>query len=411
MKILQKIVFLQKSSGKFKKKRFDIEKYTFFFDKIGVTRLGLGTAKKYYEREKMKKLLSVSIMAMLAVSPMMANADPVSNTHGPTHSETANSAASGVVAPFASESITTDDQAGIASAAYVKGAYNAAIRAVNTVAADVASVSTNLDGTITNKINAAGGAGIAAANGKVSIDLATSNSGLAFDGEGDAGKLKVAITTNNVASGSLATGTANNDKLATQGYVADTAASAASTALTDYKVKDVAANGDIEVDANGNIDLSTAAHNLLTGAVQDVSEGTTAGTIKVDGTDVAVHGLAAVATSGNYSDLTVADGAIAQSKINGLSTALSGASTAAVTTIEGKLDDGANGYDIDAKTLKIQGTSVATKADVASTVSAATVTTSGTINLYNAWGATTTTPVTVQTTGGVDDITYTEPQG
>ena len=280
LKILQKIVFLQKSSGKFKKKRFDIEKYTFFFDKIGVTRLGLGTAKKYYEREKMKKILSVSIMAMLAVSPMMAHAvtplsqQPVTN---PTHTNSNNYDTTANSGPqYAAVEINQEDQTGVASAAYVKGAYNEAIRAVNKVAAMATATADGLDTAITNKINAAGGAGIAASNGKVSIDLATSNSGLAFDGEGDAGKLKVAITTNNVASGSLATGdqaNAENTKLATQGYVDKAEASAktyadglasnydaaGSAATAEQNAKDYADGLASNYDAAGSADAAETA--------------------------------------------------------------------------------------------------------------------------------------------------------
>ena len=88
--------------------------------------------------KKMKKILSVSIVAMLAVSPMMANAAALDPQ--PTYNPTAGSGnATTIAAPYASKTITTEDQQGVASAAYVKGAYNEAIRAVNKVAVDAGS--------------------------------------------------------------------------------------------------------------------------------------------------------------------------------------------------------------------------------------------------------------------------------
>lgn len=348
----------------------------------------------------MKKLLSVSIMAMLAVSPMMAHAEPVvldpQNSHGPAHSNTANSAANGIVAPFASETIYDTDQAGVASAAYVKGAYNAAIRAVNTVAADVATAKAVTDGienTIKTKINDAAGNG-----------LSTNNNGV----------LSV-NTAETVADGG--TGYVTSNLLYDQGYQnATQVGNAIDTKLTDYKVKDVANDGGIEKDASGNISLTSAVQaslgkantalqtdSALNGA--NLTNGTVAfgklnGAAYVDSTE-------AISTS-TANDTTLATSKAVKDYVDASNTS---AVSAAEFVVQNKLDDGATGYDIDAKTLKIQGTSVATKADVASTVSAASVTTSGTINLYNAWGATTTTPVTVTTTGGVDDFTYTEPQG
>jgi len=73
----------------------------------------------------MKKLLGVSIMAMLAVSPMMASAalDPAST---------------------AGANATVD--AAVATAGYVKGAYNAAIGEINTVISEVNSLSQTVAG-------------------------------------------------------------------------------------------------------------------------------------------------------------------------------------------------------------------------------------------------------------------------
>ena len=91
----------------------------------------------------MKKLLSVSLIAMLAVSPMMANAaavagDPTSyGNEQPTG--TAKDAVLGGTPLYqlVEANATTDKNA--ASAGYVKGAYNAAIKAVNRVHEEVAT--------------------------------------------------------------------------------------------------------------------------------------------------------------------------------------------------------------------------------------------------------------------------------
>ena len=68
----------------------------------------------------MKKLLGVSIVAMLAVMPMMAHAAGIAPTAATTSSD-----------PYLGVNVATTDQGHIASTAYVKGAYNAAIGAVN----------------------------------------------------------------------------------------------------------------------------------------------------------------------------------------------------------------------------------------------------------------------------------------
>ena len=75
-------------------------------------------------------------------------------------------------------------------------------------------------------------------------------------------------------------------------------------------------------------------------AVKSVAEGSTNGTVSVNGTDVAVHGLGSAA----YTDSTDYDGA------------------GAAAAVETKLTTGggASGYDINAKTLKVQGVNVAT---------------------------------------------------
>ena len=83
----------------------------------------------------MKKLLGISLVAVLAVSPLMANAAIPAGESG-LASNAENVAIAGAGKYYAGKAISDADRAATASAAYVKGAYNDAISAVNKVAED-----------------------------------------------------------------------------------------------------------------------------------------------------------------------------------------------------------------------------------------------------------------------------------
>lgn len=74
----------------------------------------------------MKKILGISLVAVLAVSPLMARAEGTNPTAATTTSE-----------PYLGKAITEADRAATASAAYVKGAYNDAIGAVNAISGQI----------------------------------------------------------------------------------------------------------------------------------------------------------------------------------------------------------------------------------------------------------------------------------
>ena len=83
-----------------------------------------------------KKLLSIAIIAALPFGAMAANisgdmytAPTAADTNHPAPTTNAN-------APYGRANIDTDDQEHIATTAYVKGAYNSAIAAVNKVNSD-----------------------------------------------------------------------------------------------------------------------------------------------------------------------------------------------------------------------------------------------------------------------------------
>jgi hypothetical protein len=112
----------------------------------------------------------------------------------------------------------------------------------------------------------------------------------------------------------------------------------------DTTLADYATSGDLTTGLAGKQDTIDAEHKLSASLVD---------------------GLSNVATSGNFSDLTVADNAIAMSKVDGLTDALDGKADAATTL---------SGYGItDAYTKTQVDTALAGKADAATTYTKARV--------------------------------------
>jgi hypothetical protein len=134
----------------------------------------------------MKKLLGISLVAVLAATPLMANAAApamINQEEAGLASDGTNVVTSTKGKYFAGKTIETTDAEKVATGAYVKGAYNAAISAINRVAEDTAT---------------SAGAGIDKTSGKFSLDVtkdANNNnaniSGLQFDGSGDAATVSV----------------------------------------------------------------------------------------------------------------------------------------------------------------------------------------------------------------------------
>lgn len=185
--------------------------------------------------------------------------------------------------------------------------------------------------------------------------------------------VEAATDTTNVATASYVKG-AYNAAMKAINKVSETANSA---------VKGVQVNGaDLTLDANGKANVT-------------VAEGSTNGTVAVNGADVSVHGLGTAA----FADTTAFDAA--------------GEAEAVKTAIEEKFDDGATGYDINAKTLKVQGADVLTgaaltdyakKTGVTQTITNSTI--AGTVPTVTVWGAETAS--TAQITANITGATYTE---
>ena len=92
---------------------------------------------------KMNKKRIVSLAIWLAL-PFAANAtDPVVAV-GPAHASS-NAVIATASAPYVTVTPSTADESHIATTAYVKGAYNDAIAAVNNVAGDVTTLTNNMD--------------------------------------------------------------------------------------------------------------------------------------------------------------------------------------------------------------------------------------------------------------------------
>ena len=198
----------------------------------------------------MKKLLNISVIAALAILPLAANAEVGDAITGadPTHSD----ATSGITATAAPKyALATEgaNDGNVATANYVKGAYNAAIKAINKVSETANSALQASD------ITSGAGNGTIAVNG---TDVSVTGLGsAAFVNTGDLAD--TANTYDNTGSGLTAT--------TIQDAIDEIAGTAGS-------------------------------------AVQSVTAGTGNGTIAVDGTDVSVTGLgsAAFVNTGDLAD-------------------------------------------------------------------------------------------------------------
>ncbi|MBQ6012276.1 MAG: hypothetical protein IJL23_04135 [Alphaproteobacteria bacterium] len=183
----------------------------------------------------MKKLLNISVIAALAVLPLAATAAVTDADPGATNAN----APVATNLPKYSLAQAGDNDGNVATAGYVKGAYNAAIKAIN----------------------------------------------------------KVSETAGNAANQDLtnlsATGKAN---VSAQGTV-DTSGS------TTYGAGTVGA-------------AINAIKTTADGAVQNVSEGSTNGTVSVDGTDVAVHGLGSAAYSATTDYISSTAGSVKTANID-----------------------------------------------------------------------------------------------
>ena len=208
----------------------------------------------------MKKILGISLVAVFAVAPLMARAE-TGLASEPTHAATAISGNTTTVAPqyeVASADSTTDGN--LATAGYVKGAYNAAIRGINKVAADAvqtanladksltidaASLSVNGAAVLTgadvankaDKATTLAGYGITDAYTKTQVDSAISSSATATlnSAKSYADGLATNYDEAGAAAAALNSAKSYADGLATNYDAAGTAATEAAAALNSAK--------------------------------------------------------------------------------------------------------------------------------------------------------------------------------
>ncbi len=337
---------------------------------------------KQKRKENMKKLLGISLVAVLAVSPLMANAAiPAGETGLAAGATGVNVAAGG--AYYAGKSITDADRAATASAAYVKGAYNDAISAVNKVAEQTSNIASNTYSK--DQVDAA-------LNGKQ--DLANSNI-----------TQEVADAHSSLTAGANVAG-----NLASVAGVAEGAAAAIATYgnIVTHNVSEFAT-------AEQGAKANSAVQSVTTGDAQSGN-----GTIKVDGNAVSVYGLGSAA----YTDSTAYDAAgaaaaaqtaaitaaatDATTKANAAQAAAEATAAADATTKANAAEQNAKDY-ADTAITNLNIGDYATKAGVLATVEAATVTAtvpsqsvSGTVPMMIEWGAINadTASVTGSTAGG-----------
>jgi len=328
-------------------------------------------------REKtMSKILGVSITAMLVAFPMVAGAT------GPTAAGTTDSPFSGVDVPVA-------DQGHIASTAYVKGAYNAALGAVNERLQNDANTPVNIDKSVrtvlrtnatgqgenqasdtalvtekaiavaltnvTNGASTSAGAGIdKSAAGEFSVDLAT-DSGLVIPDTGnDAGKLMVntgdgiAIDTNGAVGVDLATGSGlvvpdtGNDAGKLMVNAGDGVAIDANGAVT---VDLATTNPGLQIDANDKLDvklsgttLATDANGLKVNAITTTEVAANTLVVQSEGIGVADQTATGHATDEQIPTAYAVRSAI-DTAVNGMATQTGVEETIAATTIQVEIYD------------------------------------------------------------------------
>lgn len=245
----------------------------------------------------MKKLLKVSLTAMLVATPMIASAAtvPVAYVGGATVGQ--NGQLSAVTA-----------SADVASTSYVKGAYNELAQAINEVNANALTLSTAETGTYTN----------------TDSGLTSTTIGAAITELGTSKQDK--IDSSHTLDADLVDDSTSTNKFVT----------AADKTKWNDAVQNVKVNGTaLTEDSSGDVNLTVAT-------------GTTAGTIAVNGTDVAVKDVLTTDSTLDGSKLTagtVAETALAQ----GVQDKLAAASSALQ---ESDLDD--TTIEVDETSNKVQ---------------------------------------------------------
>ena len=239
----------------------------------------------------MKKILGVSFAAILAVSPMLAKADPV-YTSAPTAGTPQATVNQGPTYQLVDETAT----ANVASTSYVKGAYNAAIKAVNAENARATGVEGNLESLntgITDKSSLVGAinsvyTAATTEDGVQAVATGTTDAGSisVTDAEGNTTDVVIKdITTSNIEDNSIRTSTeqiraaasASDTELTTEKAVATAIESAVGNINTDLDNYATKSGAVVTLNNSGTVVYTTwgeDATDVAAGTVQ-LDEGNT----------------------------------------------------------------------------------------------------------------------------------------
>lgn len=214
----------------------------------------------------MRKLLGISLVAVLTVAPMLAMANPVAGSPTSYATQPTGSEKTAVMAgePLYQLSQSTGNDTKVATAGYVKGAYNAAIKAVNTVA-DMKQ--DKIDDLATIRTGAGKGA-----TAVQSVSMGSTNGTISVDGTDVAVKGLDAAAYKSV-TGATNTTTYTGTGLTTQGYVDEKVASATSgmakqTGVVET-IKDATFSGSIS-----NSSITATAAGSVSGSIVALTDWT-----------------------------------------------------------------------------------------------------------------------------------------
>lgn len=347
----------------------------------------------------MKKILNVSVIAVLAILPMAANAAVTDADPGQTNAD----------APVATNppkyslaAAHTTDDTHMATAGYVKGAYNAAIKAIN----KVSSTALTADGTatLTNKTIDANGTGNSITN--IETDnfnadaIVTSTEAIKLDGTGS----DTALPTEKAVAGAITT--------ATNGMVTETG----TQTLTNKTISGGTVSG--ATITGGTIDASStdisnlSASDFATGVVVSSTTGIAATTDAASDdklvTEKAIKAALTTATTGQVTldgtqtltnkTIDADDNTISDLELDNFKSGVVTTSVAAV----------ASASDTKVATEKAVASAIAdfaTKTGVTNTISNSTI--SGTVPVLTVWNDPT-SATTVGINASITGAAYTE---
>ncbi len=359
----------------------------------------------------MKKLLNISVIAALAVLPLAANAavGEVVSVADPAHS-TASGITAETAPKYALAVEAATDATNVATASYVKGAYNAAIKAINKVS-ETASNALTADGeaTLTNKA--------IDADDNTITDLGTNNfkTGVIVTEVGATGAdtalpteqaVREAITTattgmvtvdgtqtltNKAISGGTVSGAAISGGTVSGATITGGTIDASSTNISNLDTEDFAS--DVVRDSEDGIRAVANAEDdkLVTEkAVASALANATTGQVTLDGAQTLTN-KAIDADSNTITNIEVADmkGSAVVNSTEGIQATASASDDALVTekAVAATLDN------------------YAKKTGVTQTITNSTI--AGTVPTVTVWGVE--TPGTAQITASITGATYAEP--